>query len=125
MGKFDLGVSSTKLVKDIDKNKLYVNIKKTDRIIDDMDKQLSVIRVSLSNISMLLHKCVKDGYVKGSRADTFRGWARKAKSQSNSVNKFNSMLDEKYSSDVYNYPIHLLDLRIEELEKKIAQLEKK
>ena len=124
MGKFDLGVSSTKLSKDIDRNTLFVDERKTKKIVDDMEKQLDIIRISFSNISMLLHKSIKCGVVKGSRADTFRGWARKAKSQSNSVSKLNSMLDENYSNDIRSYPIQLLDMRIAELEKKIAKLEK-
>lgn len=124
MGKFNLGVASTELSNTINRDRLYMNEAKAKPLKDDIEKQLEVIRVSLSNINALLNKTVSNEVVKGSRAETFKGWAKKAKSQAAAVEKIKTLLIEKYAEDARNYPIQLLDNRIAELEKKLSEISK-
>ena len=124
MGKYNLGVASTELNNTVNSNRLYMNEAKAKPLAADIEKQLEVIRVSLSNINALLNKSVSSEVVKGSRAETFKGWAKKAKSQATAVEKIKKLLSEKYAEDAKNYPIQLLDDRIAELEKKLSEISK-
>lgn len=122
MGKYNLGIASSALRNEVDKKNLYVNDAKAKNIEKDMEKQLDVIRTSLFNIHTLLNQAVNKKYVVGSRAQVFRGWAKKSKSQSLSAKRLMESLNDKYFDDVKNYPIKLLDDRIAELEKRIASM---
>ena len=123
MSKYDLASSSIN-ISDIDREHIFINDKKVKNIEKDMEKQLDVVRSSLLNINSLLNRCVNLKIVKGSRIDVYKGWARKAKTQRHSAEKAKVSLSEQYSADLINYPIKLLDERINELEKKIADLMK-
>ena len=124
MGKFSLGESKTVVNELLKNNDLFVDEIKCDPIINDMSKDLDVMKNSLIRIQNLLNQCVTSGVVKNSRADNFKGWAKKAKSQSSSCEKLKSGLLSKYADDLDKYPLKLLDDRIKELELKISELEK-
>ena len=124
MGKFNLGESNTYVNEIIKKNGLFVDEAKCAPIVNGLVKDLDSMRDSLIKIQHLLNKCVTSGLVKNSKADTFKGWAKKAKSQSSSCEKIKSLLISKYNDDLEKYPIKLLDDRIRELEEKIKEMEK-
>ncbi len=125
MGKYNLGKTSVSLSERINTNDFYLNDKKADKYIQDIDNQLDVLRKSLLNIQKLLNQSVNIGLVNGNRATTFKSWARKAKSQSTQADKLRVRLLDGYRDDVEQYPIHLLDLRIAILEKKINDMANK
>ncbi len=122
MGKYNLGPVSTEVNHSINKNSLFVNEAKANPVEKDMEEQLEIIRCSFIKIQELLNRTVNLGLVKGTRAEVFRGWAKKAKSQAMSAEKLRNTLTEKYAEDVKNYPIQMLDNRIAELERKISSL---
>jgi len=122
MGKYNLGPVSTEVNHSINKNSLFVNEAKANPVEKDMEEQLEIIRCSFIKIQELLNRTVNLGLVKGTRAEVFRGWAKKAKSQATSAEKLRNTLVEKYAEDVKNYPIQMLDNRIAELERKISSL---
>lgn len=122
MGKYNLGKSVIDVSNKIDKNNLYIDSNKMDLLVNDMDLQLENIRVSLSRINNILNIVTKNGYVKGSRKETFKNWSLKAKSQSNNALKLRNMLFKKYNEDLEIYPIKLLDDRISILEEKIKEM---
>ena len=123
VSKYSLGNHSIE-VTNVDRDNLYVNDSKVKGIEKDMQKQLEIIRSSLLNISSLLNRCVNLKVVKGNRVDIYKGWARKAKTQGLAAEKLKANLSEKYSEDLKNYPLKLLDDRIAELERKIANMTK-
>lgn len=120
MGKYNLGSNSTGISASLNKNTLYVNESKTNPIEKEMEAQLEILHSSFNRINELLNRATNLGIVKGKRADVFRSWAKKSKSQSLNAMKLKQSLSEKYAEDVKNYPIQMLDNRIAELEKKIA-----
>lgn len=124
MGKYNLGKSTTSVSPLLSKTNLYVNESRANSIVKDINNQLDDMRNSLLNINIILNKSVKGKYVKGSRANSFKGWAKKCKSQADNSLKIKDKLNTKYEEDVRKYPIKLLDERIAELEKKIADLSK-
>ena len=124
MGKYNLGEANIDLAKMLDKKKFYVNIKKTSKVEKDMEKQLEAMRVSLANINNLLNRSVKEEFVKGKRADAFKSWSKKAKSQSVNASKVLDKLNVKYEEDAREYPLRVLDNRIAELEAKLAKMSK-
>ena len=122
MGKYNLGVVSTEISSDFDKSRLYINDVKVKSIEKDMEKQIDVIRSSFYSINNLLNRAVNQKVVSGSRVDVFKGWAKKSKAQAISAEKLKSQLTDAYSSDLRDYPMMLLNERIAELEKKIANI---
>lgn len=109
-------------INNIDKNTFYINDTKVKTITKDMQKQLEVIRVSLSKIQVSLNTLVNKKAIKGNKADVYKGLAKKAKVQAASSEKLSKILFDKMNEDIQQYPIYLLDKRIEELENKIASL---
>ena len=124
MGKYNLGKAFTSVSPLLSKNNLYVNESRANIIVKDIDKELDNMRNALLNINIILNKTVKDKYVKGNRASSFKGWAKKCKSQADNTLNIRYKLALKYNEDVRKYPIKLLDERIAELEKKIADMSK-
>lgn len=124
MGKYNLGKSTTKMGGKVTKDELYLNEAKTDPVIKNILKELDDISNSLQRININLNRSVKIGAVKGSKAVSFKAWARKSKEQANNALKLKEKLSTKYNKDVRDYPIKLLDDRIAELEKRIAILSK-
>ena len=124
MGKYNLGKSTTKMGTKLAKDQMYLNEVKADPIINNISKGLDGISTSLQKINIMLNRTVKLGAIKGSKAITFKSWARKSKAQANNVLKIKDKVTTKYNKDVKDYPIKLLDDRIAELEKKIAMLSK-
>ncbi len=125
MGKYNLGEVSTVVSDKIQKKGLYVNEKKADDLVYDIDLQLNAIKKSLTKIQSLINQSVNMGVVSGKRATAFKSWARKAKSQANQSEKLRVSLVESYRDDVKAYPIYLLDERIASLEAKIVELSNK
>ena len=125
MGKFQLGGKVRVTTGAIQKDYLYMNESKVKKYQKEMDKQLEEISSALIKSSSCLMDAVKDGKVKGKRAEIFKGWAKKAKSQAAATKKLKDVLQDSYLEDVQEYPIRRLDNRIAELEKKIAKMEKK
>ena len=124
MGKYNLGKVTKEVSSRIDKKNLYVNEKKAEPIVKDMEKQLTRIRASLLKINLLLNESTSSKMVKGSRATVFKGWAKKAKSQATTAENLKVLLEASYKHDVDKYPIKMLDDRIAELEKRIMALTK-
>ena len=124
MGKYNLGKVTEEVSSRIDKKNLYVNEKKAEPIVKDMEKQLTRIRTSLLKINLLLNESTSSKMVKGSRATVFKGWAKKAKSQATTAENLKVLLEASYKHDVDKYPIKMLDDRIAELEKRIVELSK-
>lgn len=124
MGKYNLGKVTKEVSSRIDKKNLYVNEKKAEPIVKDMEKQLTRIRASLLKINLLLNESTSSKMVKGSRATVFKGWAKKAKSQATTAENLKVLLEASYKHDVDKYPIKMLDDRIAELEKRIMELSK-
>ena len=124
MGKYNLGKSTTKIQEKITKEGIYINEVKADPIIKNILKGLDDINTSLQKINITLNRSVNIGVVKGTKANTFKSWARKSKEQANNALKLKEKISTKYNKDVKDYPIKLLDERIAELEKKIAMMSK-
>ena len=122
MGKYNLGENKTGLSDQITKTHMYLNEKKANKLVNNIEEQLDDIKKSLFHSQLLLNQSVKSGYVKGKRADAFKAWAKKSKSQANQVEKLKDTLSSSYQDDVHNYPLQLLDDRIAELEKRIASM---
>lgn len=122
MGKYNLGENNTGLSDQIIRTHMYLNEKKSNKLVDSIEEQLDDIRKSLLHIQLLLNQSAKTEMVKGKRAEAFKGWAKKSKSQANQVEKLKEKLVKTYQDDVHNYPLQLLDDRIAELEKRIASM---
>ena len=95
---------------------------KAKKTVNDILKQLDVMKASLLNIHLLLNQAVSSDIVKGMRAKSYKAWARKAKSQANSIEKLKASLSDKFDEDLRNYPLKLLDDRIAELERRISSM---
>ena len=124
MGKYNLGKSTTKIQEKITKEGIYINEVKADPIVKNILKELDDINTFLQKINITLNRSVNIGVVKGTKANTFKSWARKSKEQANNALKLKEKISTKYNKDVKDYPIKLLDERIAELEKKIAMMSK-
>ena len=122
MGKYNLGKSTTKMGGKIAKGELYLNEVKTEPTMKNILKELDEISNSLQRINITLNRSVKIGAVKGSKANSFKSWGKKCKSQADNALKLKEKVSAKYNKDVRDYPIKLLDDRIAELEAKIAML---
>ena len=77
------------------------------------EKQLENIRLSLIHISDLLYKSVNMKYVKSSRIQIFKGWARKAKEQSQICEKLEKELNELLKSKIIlnNFKNYIIGLK--------------
>lgn len=122
MGKYNLGKSTSKVGEKLVKEGIFLNEVKSDPIIKNIVKELDDISTSLKKINITLNRSVNIGAIKGSKANTFKSWARKSKEQANNALKLQEKVSTKYNKDVRDYPIKLLDERIAELEKKIAMM---
>ncbi len=122
MGKYNLGKSTTRSLEKIVNEGIFVNEAKANALVKDLSKKLDNIELSLHKINLLLNRAASLGIVTGSKATSFKGWAKKSKSQADNAGRIKEKLDDKYYQDVKDYPIKLLDERIAELEKRIASL---
>ena len=104
----------------LDKNNLFVNDVKLNSLSKDMQRQLDVIHLSLSNINVNLNKLINQKVFKGNKAETLKGLSKKAKSQAGAAVKLKKTLVDDVNSDLQLYPLKVLDERISELEKKIS-----
>ena len=122
MGKYNLGEATTLLNNNMDENKLFVDSSLSRPLIDDIETQLDNIQASLNCINTLMNQAVAGGAVSGSYADAFKGWAKKCSSQAITANDKIESLRNKYSADVKQYTMNLLDSRIAELEEQISSI---
>ena len=122
MGKYNLGKSTSKVLSTVSSEGIYLNEAKSDKIVKNSLKELDNISDSLSKVNIILNKAAGLGILSNSRSNTFKDWAKKSKEQANNALKVREKLDNNYSMDVKNYPIKLLDDRIAELERKIADM---
>lgn len=122
MGKYNLGKSTSKVLSTVSSEGIYLNEAKSDKIVKNSLKELDNISDSLSKVNIILNKAAGLGILSNSRSNTFKAWAKKSKEQANNALKVREKLDNNYSMDVKNYPIKLLDDRIAELERKIADM---
>lgn len=106
----------------INKDVLYINEAKMRGLSKDMQKQLEVISDSLYNLNSTLNFLISQKIVTGNRVNSYKSWAKRAKSQAIAAEKLITTLNEKCNEDLQLYPIKLLDERIAELEKKLASL---
>lgn len=122
MAKYSLGTAKTAMHANVKKDELYLDPDKANFLEAQMEQQFKAIATSLKNIQNLMNKAVSGKVVRGSYADAFRGWAKKCGSQSiAATNKANS-LKAKYTEDIKNFTIKMLDARVSELEAKIAKM---
>ena len=122
MGKYNLGKAKVEIQNQITKDRLYVNEAKANSIVKDIDSKLDNVATSFNKINNILNRTVTMGMIKGTRGNSFKSWAKKSKSQASNALKLKEKMNEKYSDDVKDYPISLLNERIEELERKIASM---
>ena len=106
----------------IQKGDLFLNEAKVRPIVKDMEKQFNELEKALKIVNVSMNKLVNQKVVKGSRAEAYKALSKKAKAQATAASKIQGMLKDKYEEDLQFYPIQLLDMRIAELEKKIASL---
>ena len=102
------------------KNKKMFNHITKDQ--NDVLLQDKYIQASLNCINTLMNQAVAGGAVSGSYADAFKGWAKKCSSQAITANDKIESLRNKYSADVKQYTMNLLDSRIAELEEQISSI---
>lgn len=122
MAKYSLGTATTKMSPNVKKDELYLDASKANPLKQDMVKQFEIVATSLANINSLLTKAVNKKVVTGQYAASFKGWAKKCKTQSTNAKKRKTTLDSKYNEDVKNYTIKILGDRITALEAKIAKM---
>ena len=120
MEKKNYGVIVNKITKYVDKNELYLDDKKLDSVIKNIIEQFEIIEESLNSISIILGRSVD--VVGKNRLDVVKDLKRRTKSQADSVRKLSESLSTKYDEDARNYPLKLLNDRIAEIEKKLAEL---
>ena len=106
----------------INKDVLYINEAKMRGLSKDMQKQLEIISDSLYNLNSTLNFLISQKIVTGNRVNSYKSWAKRAKSQAIAAEKLIITLNEKCNEDLQLYPIKILDERIAELEKKLASL---
>ncbi len=116
MAKYSLGTATTKIKPTVNKGELYLDPDNATRYEQDMAKQFTAIKTSLTNINTLMTKAVQQKIVKGSYADAFKGWAKKSKSQATAAGNRLNTLTSKFEADTKDYTIKLLDQRITQLE---------
>ena len=124
MGKYNLGKSTVEVGGKLTRDELYLNEVKAEPIVKNILKELDDINNSLQKINITLNRSIKVAPIKGSKANTFKAWARKSKEQASNALKLKDKVSTKYNKDAKDYPIKLLDDRIAELERKIAMLSK-
>lgn len=124
MGKYSLGKSTAHVGESIIKTEISINEAKSNALVKNIDKQLDSVSSSLHKINNILNRSVSLGAIKGTKANSFKSWAKKSKSQADNATKIKDKLDIKYAEDVRNYPIKLLDQKIAELEKRIESMRK-
>ena len=111
MGKFDLNVDSVNIY-GIDQDSDFIDINVMNESLKDIVLQLDVIRLSLLNLNSLLNQSVNKGFIKGSRVDIFRGWAKRCKSLSSSTIKCRDNFYHSYMTDSQNYRMKVIDDRL-------------
>ncbi|MBQ3297285.1 MAG: hypothetical protein IJJ63_00855 [Bacilli bacterium] len=124
MGKYNLGKSNASVNIHITKDNLFIDEKRCNELINNIDNNLELIEKTMLNIERILNRSVSLKAVTSTRVKVFKSWARKCKSQATSVERLREKLATGYDEDVRYYPIKVLDDRIKELEEKIALLEK-
>lgn len=122
MGKFNLGEATTLINENMSDVELYVDSASARVLQDDIEKQLNSIQSSLNAINTLMNQAVAGGAVEGSYAEAFKGWAKKCSSQAVTAKEKEDAFKYKYSNDVKQYTMNLLDSRIAELENQIASI---
>ncbi len=123
MGKYSLGESTSSLNDMIASSDHYINEEKCKKLIASINKNLDAIEKSMLDLEKSLNSALKEGAVTGSRIKIFKSWSRKCKSQANSAIKLKEKIAENYEIDINYQPVHELDNRIKELERKLAKLE--
>ena len=109
MKKTNLGKSNSVVSEKLDKNNLFVDEKKSKKVVYNIDKNLELIADSMTNIEKLLNKTLSTTKVSSSRIKVFRLWSRKCKSQANSAEKLREKLVNGYEEDVRTYPLKKLE----------------
>ena len=122
MGKFNLGEATTLINDNMSDVELYVDSASARVLQEDIEKQLNSIQSSLNTINTLMNQAVAGGAVEGSYAEAFKGWAKKCSSQAVTAKEKEDAFKYKYSNDVKQYTMNLLDSRIAELENQIASI---
>lgn len=123
MGKFNLGEATTLIGDKMSDVELYVDSTSARVLQEDIERQLDIIHSSLNSINTLMNQVVAGCAVDGSYADAFKGWAKKCSSQAITAKEKNDAFKYKYSNDVKQYTMDLLDSRIAELENQIASID--
>lgn len=123
MGKYNLGEATTQLNINMSDSELYVDSAAARSLQDDIERQLELIQSSLNKINTLMNQAVAGKAVLGSYAEAFKGWSKKCSSQAITAKEKLDAFKYKYSNDVKQYTMDLLDSRIAELENQIASIE--
>ena len=111
MGKFDLNINNIN-VYGINKDLEYIDIDTMNQSLKEIVAQLDIVRLSLLSINSLLNQSVNRGFVKGTRADIFRGWSKKCKSLSISTIKCRDKFFQSYMEDSQEYRIKKIEEKI-------------
>lgn len=124
MGKYSLGKSNSVINEQMTKDNLFIDEKRCSKLEQSINKNLELVEQSMLSIEKLLNKSLSSGAVSSSRIKIFKSWSRKCKSQANSSNRLREKIENSYEADINYYPIKVLEDKINNLEEKIAQLEK-
>ena len=111
MGKFDINIDSVNVFgvnKDLD----YIDVDAMNESLKEIIGQLDIVRLSLLNINSLLNQSVNKGFVKGTRADIFRGWSKKCKSLSISTIKCRDKFFQSFMEDSQRYRMKIIEDKI-------------
>lgn len=111
MGKFDLNINNVNIY-GIDKDLEYIDIDTMTQSLKEIVGQLDIVRLSLLNINSLLNQSVNKGFVKGARANIFRGWSKKCKSLSISTIKCRDKFFQSYMEDSQKYRMKKIEEKI-------------
>lgn len=116
MQKIDLGKPTTTINSKMNRKDLYMDIKKTDKLKNDLLKHFESLNKTLSNLDSTLSKLSQKDFFEGDYKELANQCSRKCSSQAQAANSLLNNLELKYSDDVKSVAIKNLDERISYLE---------
>lgn len=116
MEKIDLGKPTTPLNDKMNRKDLHLNVKKTEKLKNNLIKQFNTLNSVLSNIDSILGKLNQKDFFEGDVRNFVVQCSKKCSSQAQAANSLVNNLEQKYSDDVKSVVIKSLDERISYLE---------
>ena len=117
-------IISTDLDKKMTKKDLYVDVKKADKLIENIINQSNIIEKGLNKIVNVLNKMVYKKSVKNEDRTKVIAITKKYNNQVQRIKKTIDTISTKYNVDRSDFAIKLLNDRISFLEQKIEELRK-